>query len=82
MENAKSNLWLIRLFDDHIRSNYVEGRYKAKDRLQVIEIARKDSDLIEHCKRRFRYADGFEGAIANHDFEIIALEPVETTKHQ
>lgn len=74
--------WMLRLYDRHIRTNYVESVYEAEDRMDVLEIARRDRNFTEHCERRFRYLKGFDDAIATRNFECFEVPDVVTITHQ
>jgi len=65
--------YLIRIFDHNIRTNYIERRFEADDRLDAVEKIKVDEDVLREAKGKLSTSNSLSQAIDNGSYELVEL---------
>ena len=65
--------YLIRIYDHNIKTNYIERVFEADDRLDVIQKAKHDNDILREASGKLSTKDSVETVIDKGSYEITEL---------
>ncbi len=65
--------YLIRIFDYKIRTNYIERVIEADDRLDALERAKKDDDILRESTGKLSTSDSISQILDQGSYELKEL---------
>jgi hypothetical protein len=67
--------FVVRLYDAHVRTNYVERIIKAPTRRDVFQAIQSHQEITEEIEAKFKYNKSIQQIVENSNFEIIERLP-------